>query len=157
MTVCDTDIVSAFGKANAISPLIRLFRRLYIPPSVYHELMRAKYIGYDFVDVILDKTEILMLNPTEFEEFRRILENEKSLHEGEIQGIVLCKYRGEVFLTNDKEAKKYCDGIGVEHLDLEEILRALRRLLSKDELKTLIEELEVKDRIIIKAKDEILK
>ncbi len=57
MTVCDTDIVSAFGKANAISPLIRLFRRLYIPPSVYHELMRAKYIGYDFVDVILDKTE----------------------------------------------------------------------------------------------------
>jgi hypothetical protein len=49
--------------------------------------------------------------------------------------------------------------MGVAVLDLEELLRALKlkSVLSDAQLRELIEQIELKDRTVIKAKDEILK
>ncbi len=150
--------MSAFAKVNALKRLKELFEELKISPSVYEELMRAKRAGYSFVDDIFVNIEIILLSENEFNSFRNLLENEKNMHEGECQLISLCISRKGILLTNDRYVKNYCRENRIEFLDLEEILRAmkLRNILKREELKTLIEDIEKKDRTIVKAKQEIL-
>jgi len=138
--------------------LKELFEELKISPSVYDELMRAKRGGYDFVDDIFRNVEIVLLSESEFKSFRGLLENEKNMHEGECQLIVLCGSRKGILLTNDRYVKNHCKRNRIEFLDLEEILRAmkLRRIMKREELKKLIEDIEKNDRTIVKSKDEIL-
>lgn len=154
----DTDILSVFAKANAIKYLKEVCKKLYISPSVYDELMRAKRAGYSFVDDILHNVEIVLLSEDEFKDFRDLLESGKDLHEGECQLIVLCKSKKGILLTNDNVVKRYCKKNEIEFLDLEEILMAMkmRNILKKEGLKKLIEEIEKKDWTLIKSKEEIL-
>jgi len=88
-----------------------------------------------------------------------MLENEKYLHEGECQLLALCKSRKVVLITNDKVVKNHCNENNTYFLDLEDALRALKlkKILNYEELKNLIEDIEKKDRTIIKAKENILK
>lgn len=134
------------------------FEELKISPSVYEELMRAKRAGYSFVDAIFQNTEIMLLSEMEFKSFRILLENEKNMHEGECQLIALCRSRKGILLTNDRYVKNYCRENKIEFLDMEEILRAmkLKKILSREGLKKLIEDIEKKDHTIIKSKDDIL-
>ncbi len=90
-----------FGKVGAVQHLKQLFEEIYIPPAVYEELRRAKEIGFDFVDELIQNISILSLTEKEYSEFVRLIEDEKYLHSGELQGIILCKYRNGVLLTND--------------------------------------------------------
>jgi len=83
MFFADTDILSAFAKADAVKYLKHLFADLKIYPTVYAELMRAKRAGYSFVDDILDVVEIVLLSDEEFRDFRSLLEQVNNLHEGE--------------------------------------------------------------------------
>ena len=53
--------------------------------------------------------------------------NEDYLHSGELQGIVLCKYRNGVLLTNDRRAKNFCKTDNIVYFDLKGILRALQK------------------------------
>ncbi len=154
----DTDILSAFAKADAMMRLINLFEELKISPSIYDELMRTKRVGYSFVDDIFQSTEIILLSENEFKSFRNLIENEKNMHEGECQLITLCRSRKGILLTNDRYVKNYCRENGIEFLDLEEILRAmkLRKILKREELKKLINDIEKKDHTIVKSKEDIL-
>lgn len=138
--------------------LKKLFEYLKISPSIYEELMRAKRAGYSFVDDIFQNTEILLLSENEFKSFRNLLENEKNMHEGECQLITLCRSRNGILLTNDRYVKNYCRENGIEFLDMEEILRAmkLRKILKREELKKLIYDIEKKDHTIVKSKESIL-
>lgn len=138
--------------------LKELFEDLKISPSIYEELMRAKRAGYSFVDDIFQNTEIMLLSENEFKSFRNLLENEKNMHEGECQLIALCKSKNGILLTNDRYVKNYCKEKGIEFLDMEEILRAmkLRKIMKREELKKLIEDIEKKDHTIIKSKNDIL-
>jgi predicted nucleic acid-binding protein len=138
--------------------LNELFEELKISPSVYEELMRAKRAGYSFVDDIFQNTEIMLLSETEFDSFRDLLENERNMHEGECQLIALCRSRKGILLTNDRYVKNYCKENGIEFLDMEEILRAmkLKKILSREGLRKLIEDIEKKDHTIIKSKEDIL-
>jgi len=54
IVVADSDILSMFEKAGAVLHLKRLFGAIYIPPAVYEEIRRAKEIGFDFVDGLID-------------------------------------------------------------------------------------------------------
>jgi len=72
IVVADRDILSMFGKAGAVSHLKQLFGEICIPPAVYDELRRAKEIGFDFVDELIDNIEILNLSGDEFSEFIRL-------------------------------------------------------------------------------------
>jgi len=150
--------LSAFAKANALKQLNELFEKLKISPSVYEELMRAKRAGYSFVEDIFRNVEIILLSESEYKSFRNLLEKEKNMHEGECQLIVLSRSRNGILLTNDKYVKNHCEKNGIEFLDLEEILRAmkLRQIIKREELKKLIEDIEKNDRTVVKSKEEIL-
>jgi len=134
------------------------FEELKTSPSVYEELMRAKRAGYSFVDAIFRNVDIILLSENEFNSFRNLLENEKNMHEGECQLIVLCRTRNGILLTNDRYVKNYCKENKIEFLDMEEILRVmkLKKILSCEGLRKLIENIEKKDHTIIKSKDDIL-
>lgn len=138
--------------------LKELFEELKISPSVYEELMRAKRAGYSFVDAIFRNVDIVLLSENEFNSFRYLLENERNMHEGECQLIALCRSRKGILLTNDRYVKNYCKENKIEFLDMEEILRAmkLKKILSCEGLRKLIEDIEKKDHTIIRSKEDIL-
>ena len=75
-----------------------------------------------------------------------------------MEGVSICKHREYVLVTNDITAKKVCDQYGIKIIDLSMILKSLLevKILMSDELGALIDEIERKDRVIIKDKDDIL-
>lgn len=155
--VSDSDILSIFGKAEAVQHLKRLFEEVYIPPAVYEELRRAKEIGFDFVDELIENISILTLTEEEYSEFVRLIEDEKYLHSGELQGIMLCKYRNGVLLTNDKKAQKFCKKNNIVYFDVRGVLRAFykKEILKKEEIKFLVKKIEEKDNTRIKGFEQI--
>ncbi len=74
--VADSGILSMFGKAGTVSHLKQLFGVIFIPLTEYDELRRAKETGFDFVDELIDSTEILNLSGDEFSEFVRLANDE---------------------------------------------------------------------------------
>jgi predicted nucleic acid-binding protein len=63
--VADTDILSMFGKVESISTLKRLFKELKVPSAVYEELLRAKEVGFSFVDDVFTDIEVINLSEDE--------------------------------------------------------------------------------------------
>lgn len=61
------------------------------------------------------------------------------------------------FATNDKRAKLYCEDIGVEWLDIVDILRLcyLKHLLDRVEIEYLIRDIEENDRTRLARTEEI--
>jgi len=157
IVVSDSDILSMFGKAGAVSRLKQLFVEIYIPPAVYDELRRAKEIGFDFVDELIDNTEILNLSEDEFSEFIRLANDERYLHSGELQGIVLCRNRDGVLLTNDRKAKNFCKRDGIAYFDIKGILRAFykERVLKEEEIRRIVKDIEEKDNTRLKGFEDI--
>lgn len=155
--IADTDILSMFGKVKSINTLRLLFNELYVPTAVYEELLRAKDAGLSFIDYVLDDIEVINLSEGEHHEYISLLKNEKYLHKGEVQAIIICKHRGGVLLTNDKKAKKFCAKNGIPCFDIKGILRAflLRDILNEIELRQLISQIEDTDNTTIKGIEEI--
>ena len=114
--------------------------------------MRAKKIGFDFVDELIKNVRILNLSEDEYSEFVRLLEDEDYLHSGELQGIVLCKHRNGVLLTNDRRAKNFCKGNNIVYFDVKGILRAFykKKVLKREEIRDLVKDIEEKDNTRIK-------
>ena len=157
--VADTDILSMFGKVGSISTLKRLFKELKVPSAVYEELLRAKEVGFSFVDDVFTDIEVINLSEDEHKEYVSLINNEKYLHKGELQGIIICKHRGGILLTNDKKAKNFCTKNGILCFDIKGILRALllRGTLNEEEIQKLAARIEETDNTIIKGLEEILK
>ena len=152
IVVSDSDVLSMFGKVGVVQHLKQLFGEICIPPAVYEELIRAKEIGFEFVDELIVKVRILNLSEKEYSEFVRLTEDEKYLHSGELQGIVLCKHRNGVLLTNDKKAKNFCKSNNITYFDAKGILRAFykKEVLKEGGIKDLAKEIEEKDNTRIK-------
>jgi predicted nucleic acid-binding protein len=157
IVVSDSDILSMFGKVSAVQHLKRLFKEIYIPPAVYEELMRTKEIGFDFVDELIENVRILNLSEDEYSEFIQFMEDEDYLHSGELQGIVLCKHRNGVLLTNDRRAKNFCKRNNIVYFDIKGILRAFytKKVLEEEEMRDLVKEIEEKDNTRIKGFEEV--
>ena len=159
--VFDTDILSTFGKIRRLDLLKKLFPnvRFSVPSSVYNELLKARERGYEFVDYIIESgiLEVTPLNREELEFLGKLREEQRSLGLGELEGISICKHREYILVTNDITAKKVCDQYGIKFVDLSMILKSLLevKILMSDELRALIDEIERKDRVIIKDKDVI--
>ena len=153
IVVSDSDILSMFGKVGAVQHLKRLFEEIYIPPAVYEELRRAKEIGFDFVDELIENVRIMNLNEDEYSEFVRLMEDENYLHSGELQGIELCKHRNGVLLTNDRRAKNFCKRNNIVYFDIKGVLRAFykKNVLEREEIRDLVEAIEEKDNTRIKG------
>ncbi|HJH32506.1 MAG TPA: hypothetical protein C5S50_10135 [Methanosarcinaceae archaeon] len=149
--IFDTDILSIFGKIGRVDLLRKLFpeTNLLITFEVYNELLIAKEVGYNFVDDILkQRFKIIHLDSDLTLEYEQMKEKLTGVHAGELTSILLCKKEGMDFATNDKKAKIYCKEIGVEWLDIIDMLRLcyLKCLLDRKEIETLICEIEKNDR-----------
>lgn len=161
--VFDTDIISTFGKIKRLDLLKDLFpnTRFFIPPSVYNELFKARERGYEFVDYVIESgiLEVAPLNKEELELLSKLKEERRSLGLGELEGASICKHREYILVTNDRAAKKVCDQYGIEFIDLRMILKSLlvTAILTDNELKALIYEIEMRDRVTIKDKGDILR
>lgn len=159
--IFDADILSMLGKIGRIDLLKKLFSNsgLFITFEVYNELLAAKEIGYDFIDSILEQdVEITHLDPDTFKSYEKMRTELKRVHSGELSSILMCKKYGWTFVTNDGKAKRFCEEVGVEWLDIVDILRLclLKGIVDRKEVKRMIKEIEEKDRTKITREEEIL-
>jgi predicted nucleic acid-binding protein len=93
MTVIfDTDILSAFAKANALQPLKKLFSKhdIYIAPEIYEELSVPVDYGYSFPLKIFEEFEIIATFREEQEIYREFLRANRRVGKGELEAISIC-------------------------------------------------------------------
>lgn len=145
LIISDTNILSSFAAADALSLLIDCFSAytLHIPPAVEEELTVALTYGKTHVARIfqaLDAGDIQRITPTEAER-QLIPALPRKLNAGEGEGIVICQTRGLPFLSNDRRAVSYCNKNGIRAIPLVVVLRSLwtKKILSKQEVRELIE------------------
>jgi predicted nucleic acid-binding protein len=156
----DTDVLSMLSKVGRIDLLRRTFPEVVfsITFEVYTELLNAREAGYDFIDDILEQGfKVLHLDSELILMYERKRAELKDLHAGEVTSILLCKRAGMAFVTNDRRAKRYCEEISVEWLDIVDLLRLCYRkqVLDKQELEQVIDAIEAKDRTRILRREEI--
>lgn len=163
MVLIDTNILSTFALIDRLSLLWSLFEDnlIYISPNVFTEVTKAKIAGYSHADKILNvikEDKIKLLIPTK-EEILLSMELPMNFGYGERDSVIIAQRRGMVFVTNEKKIIKYCQNEKIGCLWLEKILRSLwkENILSKEEVKIIMDEIEAKDNLIIPLKDEILK
>lgn len=157
--ISDTDILSAFGKIGRADLLQRLFLKIYAAPAVYRELMRVEQLRLAWVTGIKEAVELLPLTEQQVKEAERLVTVYPQLGSGEIETLVLAKAHRLLCLTNDRQAKRVCHALGLPYLDLEEILRAIKlnRVITREALEQLSEQIEERDHTHIKAKKQILR
>lgn len=156
--VSDTNILSSFASADALNLLPELFPddTIHIPPAVEKELQVALLYGKAHVERVIEALEagdIQRITPTEAER-KRMAALPAKLHDGEREAIVICQARNHLFLTNDKRAVSYCKLNRIDTLKLEMLLRLLwiRRIMSQDEVKTLIGTMGTVEKLVLSKK-----
>jgi len=157
--VVDTDILSTFSKLNKPRLLSRLFRksRILICPSVSAEIRTGAELG------------LLRLSyPPPFIPINlRVREKESSIEirdawklgSGDSERLAVAKERKCLLLTNDRKVQKVADSISIDYLNLPMVLRELwvYRVMTKVKVGRLVDEIEIKDRIVIKNKEVIFR
>jgi len=156
----DTDILSIFAKADALSILCRLLQceRFPITPGVLNELLVPLEYGYDFPRRILDQAEIVPMTLEETEDYEALrIQGRLSVADAEI--IAICKRRRWIYITMDRVALRCAEEFGVRTVDLQALLEAIKRagLLSLKQLQVLIERMEGEDRTRIPYKEALLR
>ncbi len=160
--IVDTNILSTFAKLDRIGLLKQLFPKsqLYVPPSVNKEIIQVEKMGYDFIKNARKGGELKVIGLTreESKKVRAIRKTSRVLGVAEIECLVLAESRGMVVLSNDSKVKSEASKRGVEYLDLPMILRFCWKsgVWGKEEVVSLIDEIESKDRIRIVNKKMIL-
>ncbi|MBU0599296.1 hypothetical protein KJ997_00735 [bacterium] len=81
----------------------------------------------------------------------------QSFGAGELDSLIICKHRELSLVTNDKKVAKFRETEGVRYITLNALLRMLWRnsILSKEEIKDLIGEIQKKDRVTILKPGEV--
>lgn len=146
MIILDTDIASTFAKADALDALIDLLsarHEVYITPRIYEELQIPLAFGYGFPKEILTHVKVLDLSTDEQRDYRGLLKQCPTVGRGELEAIVVCKRRGGIFSSLDRQALRVAASQGVSTLPLGAILHEFvgRRVYSKAELRVLIEKI----------------
>ena len=163
MILLDTNIISTFSKIGKLELLYDVFNAdvLYVSPNVYDELLIAKDKGYAFVNhaIHLFQKKKLMLISLTSKEKEKADRLPSSFSKGERDSIAICRERNGIIVTNEKKVANYCKRQGIKYFDLRDVLKALYILMnfSKNEVNKLMNEIEEKDNIIIKDKEEIFK
>ena len=116
--------------------------------------------GYSALQSILDlvRQGRVHLIPLSEEELVAKATLPQSFDEGEREIAAVAKQRRWQVLTNEKLVKNWCQRERIPYLDLPAFLRALWRtgLMRKEEVEQLIKEIEEKDRVVFKNKEQIL-
>jgi predicted nucleic acid-binding protein len=162
MLLADTNVLSTFAKIGQWSLLFRLFdnQRLGVVPAVYGEFQAGVNKGYtDLQGVVklIQQGQIDLVTPTAQEVFQEDA-LPASFDAGERETLAVAKSRGYTILTNETQIKNWCKRERVEYWDLPGLLRALWRtnIASRELVRSLIDEIEAKDRIVFRNKEAIL-
>ncbi len=151
--ILDTDVASAFAKIERLGLLLSLFSKhpIFITPRIFEELSVPLEYGYKFPLEIFSRLDVLYPSEDEIVAYQDMFIRNKAIGKGELEAICICKRRGYVFSSMDSAALKLALSIGVEILDLQSILRALWEsgIISKDDVKAIIREMEDKDNTTI--------
>ena len=162
MLLADTNILSTFAKINELSLLSRLFgnQRLGVVPAVYAEFQAGVNKGYPDLQAVvklIQQGRIDLMAPTAQEVFQEDV-LPASFDAGERETLAVAKSRGYTILTNETQIKNWCQREQIDYWDLPGLLRALWRtnLASREQVRSLIDQIEAKDRIIFKNREAIL-
>lgn len=157
--ILDCDIASLLAKVDKIALLKMAFpdSEIFITNSVYIELLRAKQAGFSFPDKIFGCIPVISLNQDERMLLQALSEN-RSIHFGEAEGLSICKNRCAIFLTNDSKVVCCCKEIGIDVLDLKDLLLLLsiHKMVTYAEMDDLLHDIEEKDNTVIKDRSSIL-
>jgi len=155
----DTDILSIFAKAEALPLLCQLLncKKLPITPSVFDELLVPLEYGYDFPQAVLSRAEVVAVTPEELESYET-LRFQGRLSGADAEMIAICKQRGWLYITMDKVALRTAKAAGVDTVDLQALLEAIKRLalLDQEQLRALLDRMEREDRTELPYKDLVL-
>ncbi len=148
MIIYDADILSVFAKIDRLDLLQRLSGPILITPQIKEEISIPAQYGYQFPNRILKVASTLPLTSDEMTTYEALREN---LGRGGSEGISLAKHRNYIFATNDKVAFKFAVKEKVAAINLQVILRALflSNSLTRNEILSLVEEMSIKDGLII--------
>jgi len=148
MIIYDADILSIFAKIDRLNLLQRLSGPILITPQIKEEVSIPAQYGYQFPNRILKASSTLPLTAEEMTTYETLREN---LGRGESEGISLAKHRNYTFATNDKVAFKFAVKEKVAAINLQVILRALflSNSLTRNEILSLVEDMSIKDGLII--------
>jgi len=158
--IFDTDILSAFAKADALPLLKKLFSKydVYITPEIYEELSIPVDYGYSFPLKIFK--EFRIINPDEKEQatYMEFLRANRQIGKGELEAISICIHRKHYFSSMDVAAISFAEASDVTTIGLHSVLRSLweSRILTKEQVRELITEIEQKDNTRIKDIQKIM-
>jgi predicted nucleic acid-binding protein len=156
----DTDILSIFAKAYALSRLCRFFEseRLPITPRVFDELLVPLEYGYNFPHRIFALAEAISVTPDEVETYES-LRFAGRVSAADAEMIAVCQKRGWTYVTMDRVALRCAEGCCVRTIDLQAILKAMlkRGLLDRAQLAALIARMEREEHTMLPYKESLLK
>jgi predicted nucleic acid-binding protein len=162
MLLADTNILSTFAKIDQLPLLLRLFggNRLGVVPAVYAEFQAGLNKGYADLQTVVDliqQGQIDLIAPTAQEVFQKDA-LPTSFDAGERETLVVARLRGYPVLTNETQIKNWCRREEIEYWDLPALLRALWKtnVASWEVVRSLIDRIEAKDRIVFRNKEAIL-
>jgi len=161
MILCDTNILSTFAKIDQLGLLLQLFSddEMAVVPAVYEELqegIRRGYVPLEAASAHIQRGSMIILAPNTQEIFDKDA-LPRSFDAGERETIAVANSRGYSILTNETHVKNWCERMGLAYWDLPRILRALWRtdLLTKEQVRELVEQIEMKDRVVFKNQEAI--
>ena len=161
MVLSDTNILSTFAKISELSLLAQLLadEGIGVVPAVYEELLNGVSRGYIALQAaveLIQRGQIALVMPTAQETFEKGA-LPQSFDAGERETIAVAKSKGYKILTNERLVKNWCERAAIPYWDLPGILRALWRtnLLTKEQVRRLIIQIEQKDRIVFKDREQI--
>jgi hypothetical protein len=117
--ISNTTVISNFASIGQLDLLHRLYDRLYISLQVYEEIRTGLDEGYAFyagIDQILkplSERGWLELTSMMDEEVRCFSRLPGKLNAGETSCLAIAKYRGWLFLTDDKAARREAQRLGI--------------------------------------------
>lgn len=155
----DSDIASTFAKIDRLELLKRLFSdcRLSITPEVYEEILAPMEYGYTFPLKIIEFFDVTTPGKKDVEEYQKLLLSKTNLGKGEIESIVICRNRDYLFSSMDSKALKFAKSHGVKTISLHAILKSLLKsnIVTEEEIREIITEIEEKERTIISNQEYI--
>ena len=163
MIFVDTDVLSVFAKIQHLELLFDVFNQdsLNIAAAVEDEIRVGISKGFYFpLDIIAlgKQKRICTHHPTIVDQaFMGSLP--QTLGAGERESMAICKRLTAIFVSNERRVKHHCGENRIDCVNLAEILRALweLKILTQDDVRELIKEIEIKDHLKFRTIDPIFK
>jgi predicted nucleic acid-binding protein len=159
LLIVDTDILSMFAKADAVSVLVELIgqERIGMTPAIAEELGIPLQYGYDFPQKVFSTVRVVPLGSGVAEELIRLQAWATTLGKGEREAIAFCKAEGALFASNDAKARSSAQAEGVQVISLPALLRSLwvSGLKPKEEVRALLKRIQQADRLLVSKEVEL--